>query len=110
MAHAAMLKKTGSVGEVQHPLVKPVLFILMLSFVLVWLLPVFGGVLTAFRSMDDLTTNGFWTVPTDLSFEYFGQAWTEGLLGRYLYNSFIITIPSLAGTLFLSSLAAFALA
>jgi multiple sugar transport system permease protein len=110
MAQAAAIRKVKAAGEVQHPLVKPVLFVLMLSFVIVWLLPVFGGILTAFRSMDDLTTNGFWTIPTSFSFQYFKEAWTIGLLGKYLYNSFVITMPALAGTLFLSSLAAFALA
>ena len=110
MAHAATLKKAAAAGEVQHPLVKPALFVLMLSFVLVWLLPVFGAILTAFRSMDDLTTNGFWSIPTSFSFTSFKEAWTIGMLGKYLYNSFIITIPALAGTLFFSSLAAFALA
>lgn len=107
---AAMISKGGTAGEVQHPLVKPVLFVLMLSFVIVWLLPVFGGILTSVRSMDDLTRNGFWVIPESFSLEYFKQAWTIGMLGRYLYNSFIITFPALFGTLFLSSLAAFALA
>lgn len=110
MAHAAAIQPTRSAGKVRHPLVKPILFLLMLSFVVVWLLPVFGGVLTAFRSMDDLTANGFWTVPTGLSFQYFKDAWTTGMLGRYLYNSFVITIPALIGTLFLSSLGAYSMA
>ncbi|MDY0091887.1 MAG: carbohydrate ABC transporter permease [Candidatus Vecturithrix sp.] len=109
MAQAAMIPKGGSAGEVQHPFVKPLLFMLMLSFVIVWLLPVFGGILTSIRSMDDLTRNGFWAIPESFSLEYFKQAWTIGMLGRYLYNSFVITIPALIGTLFLSSLAAFAL-
>lgn len=109
MAHATPTKKAGRSGNVQHPFVRPILFVVLLSFVIVWLLPVFGGVLTAFRSMDDLTTNGFWAFPKHLSFEYFGQAWTKGLLGKYMYNSFIITIPALAGTLFLSSLCGYAL-
>jgi multiple sugar transport system permease protein len=60
--------------------------------------------------MDDLTTNGFWALPERISFQYFLEAWTKGLLGRYLFNSFIITIPALAGTLFLSSLCGYALA
>ncbi len=110
MAQAVIIPKGGSAGEVQHPVVKPLLFILMLSFVIVWLLPVFGGILTSIRSMDDLTRNGFWAIPESFSLEYFKQAWTIGMLGRYLYNSFVITIPALIGTLFLSSLAAFALA
>lgn len=109
MAQSATLQSSRS-GKLSQPVFRIILLLFMLSFVLVWLLPVFGGVLTAFRSMDDLTTNGFWTMPNSLSFQYFGEAWTRGLLGRYLYNSFVITIPALAGTLFFSSLCAYALA
>ncbi len=110
MAQSTTMPRVQSAGSVQHPLVKPALFILMLTFVIVWLLPVFGALLTSFRTMDDLTANGFWSLPTELSFEYFGEAWTRGMLGKYMYNSFVITIPAIAGTLFLSSLCGFALA
>jgi multiple sugar transport system permease protein len=110
MATTAPVPSSRPAGNVQHPLLRTFLFIFMLGFVLVWLLPVFGGVLTAFRSMDDLTTNGFWALPEELSFQYFIEAWTTGLLGRYLLNSFVITIPALTGTLFLSSLCGYALA
>ncbi|GAK53703.1 monosaccharide-transporting ATPase [Candidatus Moduliflexus flocculans] len=94
----------------RESVVQTTLFVVMLTFVIVWLLPVFGGVLTAFRSMDDLTRHGFWALPEKISFQYFADAWTRGMLGRYLYNSFVITLPALAGTLLLSSLCGFALA
>ncbi|HMA59175.1 MAG TPA: carbohydrate ABC transporter permease [Halanaerobiales bacterium] len=86
------------------------IFIALLLFVIAWLLPVFGAFLTAFRSMDEIMDKGFWTMPEKLSFDNFKVAWSEGNLNTYLLNSFIITIPSLLGTLFLSSLAAYALA
>lgn len=110
MAHTVSLPAPTSSGLAQRSLVRTILFVFMLGFVLVWLLPVFGGILTAFRSMDDLVTNGFWSVPQSFSLQYFKEAWTTGLLGRYLWNSFVITIPALAGTLFLSSLCGYALA
>ena len=86
------------------------IFIALLLFVIAWLLPVFGAFLTAFRSMDEIMDKGFWTMPEKLSLNNFKVAWSEGNLNTYLLNSFIITIPSLLGTLFLSSLAAYALA
>ncbi len=86
------------------------IFIALLLFVIAWLLPVFGAFLTAFRSMDEIMDKGFWTMPEKLSLNNFKVAWSEGNLNTYLLNSFIITIPSLIGTLFLSSLAAYALA
>lgn len=85
-------------------------FIILLSFVIVWLLPVFGAILTSLRTMDDLTTNGFWSIPKSINIESFISAWAEGMVGQYLYNSFVVTIPALIGTLLLSSIAAFALA
>lgn len=86
------------------------IFLALLLFVIAWLLPVFGAFLTAFRSMDEIMSRGFWTIPEKLSLANFKVAWSEGNLNTYLLNSFIITIPSLIGTLFLSSLAAYALA
>ncbi len=86
------------------------IFTALLLFVLVWLLPVFGALLTSFRTMDDLMNNGFWRMPEKITFKNFGTAWSEGRLNRYLLNSFIITIPSLIGTLALSSMVGFALA
>ena len=102
--------QTTTPAKPSRPVLKIFLFLLMLSFVLVWLLPVMGAIMTAFRSMDDLTANGFWTFPKNVSLQYFGEAWTRGMLGKYLYNSFLITLPALAGTLFFSSLCAYALA
>ena len=110
MTNSAMIHQLRRTGKIPRSLLKTGLFVFMIGFVLIWLLPVFGGILTAFRSMDDLTTNGFWSLPDNLSVTYLFEAWTTGMLGRYLYNSFIITIPALAGTLFLSSLCGYALA
>ncbi|ACL70795.1 carbohydrate ABC transporter permease [Halothermothrix orenii] len=87
-----------------------IIFAIILSFVLVWLLPIFGAIVTSLRSMDDLLTNGFWSRPRSLSLVNFAKAWSEGMVGRYLYNSFVVTIPALIGTLFLSSLTGYALA
>lgn len=109
MAYSANYEKPGFSKKPRTSFLRIVLFIFVLGFVLIWLLPVFGAVLTAIRSMDDLITNGFWSLPKSISFQYFTEAWTRGLLGKYLFNSFAITIPALAGTLFLSSLCGYAL-
>jgi multiple sugar transport system permease protein len=86
------------------------IFFALLLFVIAWLLPVFGAFITAFRSMDEIMAKGFWTIPEEFTINNFKIAWSEGNLNTYLLNSFIITIPALIGTLFLSSLAAYALA
>jgi len=86
------------------------LYVFLTVFTLLWLLPVIAAFITSFRTMDDITTRGFWSLPTTLSWTNFVKAWTAARVSKYLVNSFIITLPSLLGMLFLSSLAAYALA
>ncbi len=85
-------------------------FVLLTMFTLTWLLPNFATLLTSFRTMDDITVHGFWSIPQVFSLDKFTQAWTQARIRQYLLNSFIITIPSLIAMLFLSSLSAYALA
>ena len=85
-------------------------FLALTGLTLIWLLPVFASLITSFRTMDDIAINGFWSVPKEFNTDKFSQAWEQAGMRQYLLNSFIITIPSLIGMLFLSSLSAFALA
>jgi multiple sugar transport system permease protein len=69
-----------------------------------------AALITALRTMDEIMIDGFWSIPRSFNLNNFVQAWEEAHVNRYLLNSFIITIPSLFGMLFLSSLTAYALA
>lgn len=86
------------------------LYIFIYAFTLLWLVPVITAVLTSFRTNSDLLARGFWTLPNEISFKSYTDAWTRGGLSHYLPNSFIITLPALAATLALSSMGAYALA
>jgi multiple sugar transport system permease protein len=85
-------------------------YIVLTLFTLTWLVPMFAALLTSFRSMDDITLHGFWSIPRHLTLVKFTEAWKAAHVRQYLLNSFIITIPSLIGMLFLSSLSAYSLA
>ncbi len=85
-------------------------YVLLTLFTLTWLLPILATVLTSVRTMDDIAVNGFWSIPEKFTLEQFKAAWIAARVRQYLLNSFIITIPSLLGMLFLSSLSAYALA
>lgn len=89
---------------------KIIIFLLLVIAVVIWMIPFAAAVLTSFRSNDEIMTYGFLSLPKRIQFTSFTAAWTRGNLKQYLPNSFIITIPSLVMTLFLSSLSAFALA
>jgi multiple sugar transport system permease protein len=62
------------------------------------------------RTNDDIMMRGFLALPETISLASFSEAWDRGGLQHYIPNSFIITLPSLVLTLFLASLAAYALA
>jgi len=87
-------------------------YIVLTILAILWLVPIFAALLTAVRTMDDITLNGFWSIPGPdvLTLDNFVQAWTSARVSQYLISSFIVTIPSLIGMLFLSSLTAYALA
>lgn len=87
-----------------------ILFIFLLGFTVIYMFPFFSALITSVRTMDDITLNGFWSIPRELTLSNFSNAWTQARVSRYLLNSFIITIPALFGTIFLSSLSAYALA
>ena len=78
---------------------------------LVWLLPLFAIALTSTRSLDDLSRGNYWGWPTDLRIvQNYTAVFTSSPMGRYLLNSVVITLPAVAGTLALSTMAGFALA
>lgn len=86
------------------------IYALLILMTALWLIPVISALLTAIRPFDEILTHGFWSLPREITLQNFVEAWRRGGLSRYLPNSFIITLPSLVGTLFLSSMAAYALA
>jgi multiple sugar transport system permease protein len=79
--------------------------------VVVWLIPLILAFFTSVKSMDEIMgTGAMWAFPKEWHFENFAKVWASVGMGRYVLNTFIITAPSVAGTLLISSLAAFALA
>lgn len=86
------------------------LYVFLTVLTIIWLLPVIAAFITSFRTMDEISINGFWSVPQQFTLSNFNEAWNQARVSRYLGNSFIITIPALIGMLFLSSLSAYALA
>lgn len=108
---APALATTVSVARHRKkPYQRPLFLILMAAFTIFWLIPIFGALYTSIRTQGDITANGYWSLPREIRLDNYLTAWERGRVGTYLANSFIITIPSLVSTLFLSSLGAYALA
>jgi multiple sugar transport system permease protein len=83
---------------------------LPISLVL-WLLPMIAIIATAGRSLSDLNRGNYWGIPSEWAFvDNFSAVFGSSSIGIYLMNSVIITLPSIVGALFLSTLAGAGLA
>jgi multiple sugar transport system permease protein len=114
-----MASNAGTLPPTPTPAVAPrqwrrlsktaITYIVLTVLAILWLIPIFAALLTAVRTMDDITLNGFWSIPGVATFDNFAEAWGSARVSQYLMSSFIVTIPSLILMLFLSSLTAYAL-
>ena len=85
--------------------------IILYVVLIVWLLPLIGVLLTSFRSLADINSGNYWGWPTEFALvENYTQIFTVTPMIQYFFNSLVITIPTVVGTLTLSSLAGYSLA
>ncbi len=75
----------------------------------VWVLPIALILVISLRSTDDVLGNGLNALPHSFDPGNYASAWTGGGMEHALINSAVITVPSVALTLLLASMAAFAL-
>ena len=85
--------------------------IILYVVLIVWLLPLIGVLLTSFRSLADINSGNYWGWPSEFALvENYTQVFTVTPMIQYFFNSLVITIPTVVGTLTLSSLAGYSLA
>lgn len=98
------IEKASPLTQSTYKIAVPVVLIL-------WLVPLFAVILTSARSLDDILKGNFWGWPTEIMFfENFNAVFTTSPMWSYLWNTVLITIPTVIGVLITSSLAGFALA
>ncbi len=78
-------------------------------FLLLWLFPLLGVALTSLRPAMDLAQGNYFGMPSAIAFENYVEIFTRSPIGQYIWNSFKVTIPTVIGTLILSTLTGFAL-
>ena len=85
--------------------------IILYVTLIVWMLPLAGVFLTSFRSLADINSGNYWGWPSEIALiENYTQVFTVTPMIQYFLNSLVITIPTVLGTLLLSSLAGYSLA
>jgi multiple sugar transport system permease protein len=77
----------------------------------VWMLPLAGIAFTSMHSPEDLNMGNVWGWPLHPALvDNYGTVLGESRLGAMAINSFVVTVPAVALTVLLSSMAGFALA
>jgi multiple sugar transport system permease protein len=83
----------------------------LVASLIVWLLPIMGVAVTSMRGIEDLNRGNFWGWPSEVRLvENYALVFTSSPMARFLLNSVLITVPSVAGAVALSCMAGFALA
>jgi alpha-glucoside transport system permease protein len=79
-----------------------------------WVVPTFGLAITSFRSQEDATTSGWWTIFTTpanftrLTLENYTEVFTRANMGEAFVNSLAITIPATIIPILIAAFAAYA--
>ena len=79
----------------------------LLTFAVLWLIPVVWVVFTSFRPYADTALHGYVSWPHHLSLANYRTAWTQAELPHYFFNSLIIAVPAIVLILLLASSVAF---
>ncbi|WP_405983393.1 carbohydrate ABC transporter permease [Streptomyces sp. NBC_00872] len=81
--------------------------LLLGGIALLWLVPLLWAVYTSLRPYEDTSRNGYLSWPSSLSLENFSDAWNQSGMPHFFWNSVLITIPAVLGTLLFSAAVAF---
>ena len=72
---------------------------------IIWLLPLAAAIMISIRSLADINSGNFYRWPNEFSLiENYTQIFTLTPMLQYFFNSIVITIPTVLGTLALSSI------
>jgi len=84
-----------------------ILHVFLIGLALVWMFPILWTLYTALRPYGDTIKDGAVSFPQHLNFDNFVTAWTVGDLPRYFFNTFVIAVPAVILTLWISSMLGF---
>ena len=94
-----------------HPLLRPVLYLVLLLFVLFYLLPLYVMLANAFKPLEEIRAGGLLALPRDWSLEPWFTAWSGARIGveatglkPFFLNSAIMVIAAVAISTLLGAL------
>ncbi len=96
----------------QRPIVNQYIYKIFLPIsLIIWLIPIFGILMTSIRGLGDITAGNMWGTPNEfLLFSNLYDVFNNTPMIKYILNSFKVTIPTMLGAVALSCMTGFALA
>ena len=96
----------------QRPIINQYIYKIFLPIsLIIWLIPIFGILMTSIRGLGDITAGNMWGTPSEfLLFSNLHDVFTITPMIKYTLNSFKVTIPTMLGAVALSCMTGFALA
>ncbi len=87
------------------------LYSVLTIMLILFMVPVYGAIVTAFKTQAEVSAGGYWTIPTRFAAENFERVMDpdDGNLGLYLGNSLLLTIPASLFSIALGTLAGYGL-
>jgi multiple sugar transport system permease protein len=99
----APIERASTGSQIAYKIALPIALIF-------WLLPLIAVALTSVRSAGDITAGNYWGWPTSFNMlENYTAIFENTPIGKYIFNSFKVTIPTVIGAVALSCLTGFAL-
>ena len=83
-------------------------YLFLTVMAIVWLVPLLWSIFISLRPFADTNKYGYFSLGGHFNFDNFVTAFVQGQTLTYLWNSVIITVPTVVFTLFLASMMAFA--
>ena len=98
-------------GNRTKPLGTALLYFFLSVMLVLFMVPVYGAIVTAFKTQAEVSAGGYWTVPSSLATDNFARVLDPeaGNLGLYLKNSLLLTIPASLFSIALGTLAGYGL-
>lgn len=104
-----MNRQNKTKSKIYKNISRIVLYLTLTILAALFLIPIYGSIITSFKSIQEILLGGFWSFPKHFGIENYIEAWQLKNFGRYILNSFIITIPSVIISILIASLAAYSL-
>jgi multiple sugar transport system permease protein len=86
------------------------LHVFLIVMAILWLAPVIWTLYTSLRPYSETAERGYVSLPETITLDNYTNAWTNGEIPHFFWNSVLITLPAMAITLFFAACVAFVVA